>query len=300
MIRPFEFLDLGLLYRYRKQGVYLDSISALTRGKGLMSIKAALSPFYEAMGVYTGVYEPDGKGTRLIGQASHTLGSAVAHFTFLAPQKAVGLEGTAKLVEYLVKRVGERKAQVLVADVDEKTAVFELLRQLNFSIFARQRIWRITKIPRENAANMAWREMNSQDEFNIHKLYHAIVPTMVQQVESPPTFGMNRWVYYDQGNLLGYADVVKGAAGIWVRPYIHPEMENVGKHLTGLLASLTPRERRPVYVFLRSYQGSRSVHLSGGDGAQADCHGQESRTGRPAFHQRHHRGHHAIQPNSAG
>jgi hypothetical protein len=261
MIRPFELLDLRLLHRYRKQGVYLDSASVLTRGKGLMPLKAVLSPFSEATRVYTGIYETAGNSARLIGQASHTLGSVAAHFAFLTPDKAIDSVGTTELVEYLVKRLGERKAQVLVADVDEKTTIFEILRQLSFSIFARQRIWRIGSIPTGSAAQLNWREMNSQDEFNTRKLYHATVPTMVQQVESPPTFGRNRWVFYDQGDLLGYAEVVKGTAGVWVQPFIHPEMENVGEHLNSLFASLLPRERRPVFVCLRSYQAGLSIFL---------------------------------------
>jgi len=261
MIRPFEFLDLRHLYRYRKQGVYLDSASVLTRGKGAMPIKAAIAPISEAMGVHTGVYEKPGKGPRLIGQSSHALGAVAAHFTFLTPEKFIEPTGTAELVEYLVKRMGERKAQVLVADVDEKTAVFEILRQLSFSIFARQRIWRIRSIPHEHTSRLVWRQMLSQDEFNTRKLYHAIVPTMVQQVESPPSGGMNRWVFYDQGELLGYADVIQGTAGVWVQPFIHPEMEKVGVHLTSLFASLQPRERRPLYVCLRSYQAGLATFL---------------------------------------
>jgi len=118
MIRPFEFLDLRHLYRYRKQGVYLDSASVLTRGKGLAPIKAALSPISEAIGVYTGIYEMPGQRSRLIGQASHTQGAVDAHITFLTPEKYIESEGTAELVEYLVKRMGEHKAQVLVADVN--------------------------------------------------------------------------------------------------------------------------------------------------------------------------------------
>jgi len=261
MIRPFEFLDLRLLYRYRKQGVYLHSASVLTRGKGLMPVKAAFSPILDAMGVFTGVYEAPDQQSRLVGQVSHAQGAVAAHFSFLTPDQAIEPVGMSELVEYLVKRLGERKAQVLVADVDEKTTTFEVLRKLSFSIFARQRIWRIRSTPLNGVAALDWREMTSEDEFNIRKLYHAVVPTMVQQVESPPSNGMNRWVYYSEGELLGYADIIEGTAGVWVQPFIHPEMENVGLHLTSLVASLLPRTHRPVYVCLRSYQAGLSTFL---------------------------------------
>jgi hypothetical protein len=261
MIRSFELPDLRTLHRYRKQGVYLDSITLLTKGKLLIPARAVFSPLSEAVGVYTGLYQPKDKSVPLIAQASHALGSSVAHLTFLTPDKAVEPVGVAELIEYLIKKLGEREAQVLVADVDEKTATFETLRRLSFSIYARQRIWRIGGYPRKGLPELKWREIVSQDEFNARKLYHAIVPTMVQQVESTPASEMSGWVYYHQGDLLGYADVRQGPRGVWVQPFIHPEMEDVGVHLTSLFAALRPSERRPVYVCLRSYQAGLSLHL---------------------------------------
>lgn len=263
MIRSFELPDLRALHRFRKQGVYLDSMTLLTKGKILIPARAVFSPLSEAVGVYTGYYQPTGgkRRTPLIAQASHTLGSSVAHLTFLTPDKAVEPVGVAELIEFLIKRLGEREAQVLVADVDEKTATFETLRQLNFSIYARQHIWRIGSLSLKGTPKLKWRKIVSQDEFNARKLYHAIVPTMVQQVESTPASEMSGWVYYSEGELLGYADVREGPRGVWVQPFIHPEMEDVGMHLTALFAALRPRERRPAYVCLRSYQAGLSLYL---------------------------------------
>jgi hypothetical protein len=261
MIRSFELTDLRKLHRHRKKGVYLDSISALTRGKMLIPARAVFSPLSEAIGVFTGLYQPEDEGDTLIAQASHAQGATTAHLTFMTPDEAVEPVGAAALVEYLIKRLGERSAQSLVADVDEDTNTFESLRQLNFSIYARQHIWRVGYISRKDRTELAWRPLTSIDEFNAHKLYHATVPTLVQQVESIPEEGMSGWVYYSEDEMLGYADVREGPRGVWVQPFIHPQMERVGEHLVSLFAALRPRERRPVYVCLRSYQAGLSRFL---------------------------------------
>ncbi len=261
MIRPFELLDLRRLHRYRKKGVYLDSISLLTRGKTMVPARAVFSPISEAMGVFTGLYQPEDGGAALIAQASHALGASTAHMTFMTPDEAVEPAGAAVLVEYLIRRLGERSAQTLVADVDEDTNTFETLRRLSFSIYARQHIWRVGYISRKDRAELAWRPLSPVDEFNALKLYHATVPTLVQQVESIPEEGMSGWVYYSEGEMLGYADVREGPRGVWVQPFIHPQMQRVGPHLASLFAALRPRERRPVYVCLRSYQAGLSRFL---------------------------------------
>ena len=261
MIRPFELPDLRRLHRYRKKGVYLDSISALTRGKMLVPARAVFSPLSEAAGFFTGLYLPEsGKGS-LIAQARHGQGTTTAHLTFMTPDENVEPVGAAALVEYLIRRLGERNVQALVADVDEDTNTFETLRRLSFSIYARQNIWRIGYISRKEQAELAWRPLVSEDEFNALKLYHATVPTLVQQVESIPEEGMSGWVYYSEGEMLGYADVREGPRGVWVQPFIHPQMERVGVHLASLFAALRPRDRRPVYVCLRSYQAGLSRFL---------------------------------------
>jgi hypothetical protein len=261
MIRPFELADLKTLHRYRQQGIFLDSISALTWGKMLVPMRAVFSPFSEAIGVFTGIYQPDKSSPPIIGQISHGLGSPQAHFTFLAPDPAIEPPGLAALLENLIVRLGEREAQTIVADVDEKSNTFESLRSLSFSIYARQQLWQVRGIARKKMPRSDWREILSQDEFNARKLYHAIVPTLVQQVEPTPWVELRGYVFYREDEMLGYVDVVEGPRGVWLQPFIHPEMESVGLNLTALIASLRPRVRRPVHVCLRSYQAWLSTYL---------------------------------------
>jgi hypothetical protein len=261
MTRPFELADLITLHRYRQEGIFMDSISALTWGRTLVPMRAVFSPLSEAVGVFTEIHQPKKSATPLILQASHRQGAEQARIMYLAPDSAVENRALASLLETLIVRLGERKAQTIVADVEEKSNAFETMRSMSFSIFARQQLWRVTNAPRQNPREKTWREIKSIDEFNARKLYNAIVPTMVQQVESTPWVELRGYVYYREDEMLGYVDVVEGPRGIWVQPFIHPEMEYVGPHFTSLIASLRPRERRPVYVCLRSYQAWLSTYL---------------------------------------
>jgi hypothetical protein len=258
MIREFDFPDLITLARYRKRGLFLDSIPTLTWGRPMVPAAALLSPFSAAFGVFTAVLqEDDGDNESIIAQVSHPIDSPFAHFTFLAPDSAVESSALTALLDYLIQTIGERGAQSLVAEVDEKSQTFEALRRANFTIYSRQRIYRVSDQPQAAKANGAardvWRAVTPLDEFNVRKLYNLLVPAMVQQVEPAPWGDMAGWVYYEGDELLAYVDFKSGPAGVWVQPFIHPEMNDLDARLSALLAILGPRRGRPVFFCIRSH-----------------------------------------------
>lgn len=255
LIRPFELRDFPTLHRYRRQGVFLDCIPTLTWGETLVPLGAMTLPLSSTMGVFTSVFEDLREDSEMmIAQVSHSNGSHFARFTFLAPASAIISPDFPTLLEDLVHRVGERGAQNLIAQVDEKTETFEVLRREHFSIYARQHIWRLMKLSKKASSQFGWRYLASGDGFNVRKLYHALVPALVQHVEPSPWDRGQGWVFYQAGEMMAYVEVLSGLKGIWVQPFIHPEFENVDRHLIDLLRFLGPRKTRPVYVCLRSYQ----------------------------------------------
>jgi hypothetical protein len=262
MIRPFELTDALTLHRLRKQGVYLDNRAVLTLGTRIVTTRALLSPLSEATGVFTGVQNGGRKSDPLIGQASLPFGAETARMTFLAPEEMIELPAAEELIEYLLKRLGEREAQTLLAEVDEDSPTFEVLRRLNFSIFARQQVWRITSPPKKPLPQNNWRRCTSFDGINIRKLHFAAVPTLVQQLESKDFSDLNGWVYYQDQELLGFAEVQSGPRGTWVQLHCHPAMDGKQDHLKRLLARLRPRTSRPVYLCARRYQPDLSEFLS--------------------------------------
>jgi len=255
MIRDFELRDIPVLHRYRNRGLFLDSVRTLTWGTGLVPVGALLSYLAPATGVFTSVCKAKANpGTPLLGQVVHTLGSPYARFNFLAPETAIDSPALPELLEALVTRVAARGAHNLVAEVDENSPVFEALRRSGFSVYARQRVWKINKLAATNGTRTPWRAINPHDEFSIRKLYNELVPGLVQQVEPVPWEHMGGQVYYKDDDLLAFVEMSHGPGGIWVQPFIHPETEDVTSRLTDLLQNLQPLFSRPVYIVVRSYQ----------------------------------------------
>ena len=205
-------------------------------------------------------------------------------FSFLAPEGAVDSPALAALLENLIKRVGERQARSLVAEVEESTYTFEALRKAGFSIYSRQRIWKTTSTPEIDGQTTSWRRPKSKDEFAIHALYNNLVPALVQQVEPPYWDDKSGYVFYHQDELLAFVDVVTGPRGIWLQPFFHPETDQVAERLAELLRMLKPSAKKPVYIGLRSYgllAGSRAGNpgygswpAAGRDGQTVDCRGE--------------------------
>ncbi len=255
MIRPFELRDIATLYRYRHNSLFLDSMTPLLWGRTLIPARAIFSPVAGALGVFTSVYQDQEANHEIvIAQVAHVTHSRFARFTFITPDAAIESPALTELVEQLVAHIGQRGAHNLIAEVDEKTRTFEALRQASFSIYSRQHIWRIADKPEKGNEASPWRPVTSADEFNVRKLYNALVPSLVQQAEPPPWENLRGWVYYDNDELLAFADTTTGPLGLWVQPFIHPEMQAVNLRLRQLFNHIPLRNNHPAFVCLRSYQ----------------------------------------------
>lgn len=275
MIRSFELKDIPTIHRYREHGLFLDSLPTLTWGRTLVSAGAVLSPISAAMGVFTSIniadHHRDGlhrdgqhldaanPNNAIIAQVVHVAGSPFARFTYIAPDSAIESPLLSPLVDHLIGRVGVRGAENLIAEVDEKTHTYEALRRANFGIYSRQRIWKIDALPLIPDDKSPWRAVTIHNEFHVRRLYESIVPGLVQQVEPAPWGRLKGYVYFKEGELLAFASLTQGPRGIWLQPFVHPEMENIDWHFLHLLNHLQPKPSRPVYVCLRSYQSWLSV-----------------------------------------
>ena len=253
MIRPFTFSDLMLLNRYRYRGHFLDSTPTLTWGRAIVPVGALLSTFSSLTGVFTSLEEGNG-GDPLLGQVVHNLGSSFAHFTFLAPREKMHSPQLSELLEQLIARVGARGAQSLIAEVNEDGPAFEALRKAGFSIYARQRIWKLVRAPEGGDSGEQWRAANADDSLSVNLLCGSLVPGLVQQVEPTPWDGLSGFVQYQSGELRAYVDLRSGPRGMWMQPFVHLDVEDVEQHLAALIAQLRPRRKRPLYFCVRSYQ----------------------------------------------
>jgi hypothetical protein len=249
IVRSLDVLDLPLLSRYRRDMLSLDSARILTRGNPLspVALLSYLNPLHH---IYTAVASDN--GISLMGQVTLREDETSARVTFLAPQENInGL--TQPLLDHLVAQAGEWGAFHLLAEVDEDSPVFRLLRQAGFAMYAWQRIWKLSSSDPDNAKKDIWRQVNETDWPAIQSLFGQIVPALLHPVEALPkqVIGL---VCRPEGNLQAYVTVDSGPKGIWIQPIVPPDSDCVSEQLAGLTHALADGRERPIYVCVRSYQ----------------------------------------------
>jgi hypothetical protein len=254
-IRPFDWRDISLLRNYLERGVFLDSAQILTRGSSLIPMGAFLSFMGSSTRTYT--YRSEitaGSGEPLLGQLSYAAGSSYAKFTFLAPENSLEQPEVSEFSDFLAIQVGEMGGFHILADVDECSHVFELLHRAGFAIYARQRIWRLEGQSLSAGDSAAWISIRSKDTIAVRSLYCNVVPGLVQQVEPLPKKGVKGRVYYNNADILAFAEIKSGRIGTWIQPFINPDADDIEQFLVPLMQELQARRNRPLYICIRSYQ----------------------------------------------
>jgi hypothetical protein len=264
MIRTFDWRDLALIHRVRNDGVCLDTQLAHTRGMNALQA-ALLDPFTPGRTVCTLVARAgDSRDLEAVGQFVIHEARRQAHLAYLGPIEAIHQDVGLRLLEALARHAGEQSAHYLTAEIDENDPLFERLRTAGFAIYARQRIWRLEvgqDNPELEAVNMGWQIESEKDRVAIHNLYHSLVPALVQQVELPPTLDGQGFVYWSNGDVLGYLDIRRGPNGTWVQPYFHPAANLSDQVIASFLERVSPSPARPLFVCVRSYQGGLGSSL---------------------------------------
>ncbi len=232
----------------------------MTRGNPL-GFANFLNQINPTFGTYTAVYTSEDEQVPLVGQIRYPLGSRAARLSYLLPVDSGNMIALSGLLEHLAAQAGIWGAYHLIGEVNEKTLVFEALRRAGFSIYNWQRVWQF-KCGVEGPANgrsgqsdrPMWSPVSSLDGIPIKNLYQSVVPSLIQPVEPLVGARLHGLVYREEGEVLAYADIAYGPAGIWVQPFIHPAAELVTDLLLSLSNNLSRRGNRPVYLCVRSYQ----------------------------------------------
>lgn len=253
-IRPLEWRDLPTLFGYRHQSVYMDSSLLLTRGPMIM--QGALKSYLgSTTGVFTYISNLNTEEySQLIGQVMVAQDAQLAHLTFLTPQQSLSSPAVTDLLEYLVFASGENGAHHLMAEVEEWTPAYEALRRANFSVYTRQRIWKLDPSQSIKSEEKNWQTATSKHTIAIRALYTDLVPQMVRHVEPDSTQNPHGMVLYSAGELAAYVELKYGQRGVWAHPFIHPSVEDLADQFRGFLQQLPDRSTKPVYVCVRSYQ----------------------------------------------
>ncbi len=249
-MRLFDWRDLPALHRYRSQSICFSSVLAATRGDGLSS-RVLLSYLTPATGIFTWVVPADDQP--ILGQLEHHAGEPFAKLNFLAPSRALRDPRTQEMLEFMAKQAGQQGAFHILAEVDELEPAYEVLRNAGYGIYTRQRIWKIAN-PKPVDLAVTWRSVREKDKLFVQTLFQNVVPGLVAQVEPLEIRHLQGLVAYSGPELIGYVDLKYGHRGIWAKPFIHPDVEDIDDHLNSMIAKIPDRRSRPVYLCVRTNQ----------------------------------------------
>ncbi len=226
---------------------------SLTRGNPV-GAWAVLDNLRLEYGSYTKVLRQGGSNPTLIGQMHYTAGERAARLTFVTPERGLDSPGLAALLESLAWEAGERGACSLLAEVEESSPAFEVLRRTGFSVYGWQRVWKINEPINSNNVPNVWETSNDLDALPIRALYQALVPPLVQTADPLVERAMTGLVYEQNGELLAYIEPTYGPMGIYLQPLIHPAVDDVLRLVRSFLGGLSFQLGRQVYLSIRSYQ----------------------------------------------
>ena len=253
MIRPFDWRDFPNLHRNRNDGLWLDSSLALTRWMALVPAGALLSTIAPATGIFTYIATNEENGGRqVVGQFIHAMGNPNAKLTFITPEEAIESPEVPRLLDYLAARAGDRGAHNMLAEVNDRSEVFEVLRRAGYGIYTRQRVWELKAA--KSPESRLWRPAEEKDEHHVHYLYHSLVPALVQQTEPPPWEKVNGLLFFSGDEVMAYVHLRYGPKGILAQPFFHPDTDRVEELLASLFNSIQNPRGRPVYLCVRSHQ----------------------------------------------
>ncbi len=255
MLRPLGWRDLPTLYQYRHQGVFLHSAQVVTRGASLFPV-SLLQHLKPSTFTCTWICNNHTSGEEIVGQSIHIRDAPFAQISFLAPQSALRTPSAQYLIDQLARLAGQHDSFFLLAEVEARSEIFEVLRKSGFSAYAQQHIWQISKKLPNNTAAAPWKTARPVDRLGIQALYRHVTPEKIQHIEAYNTTLYQGLVYIQGSEVLGFAHLQYGSQGIWVHPYLQRNIVNAKNIISGLLNSIPERRSRPLYICVRAYQAN--------------------------------------------
>lgn len=257
-IRPATLVDLPMLYRSMDKAILLDSIADCVRDRhdlmGVLLSSNVLRPFG---GIHTFVARSDRQ--QVVGQFRMKSDNSSAHVVFLAPT----LEGDTEeglwlsLLDTMVQEAGRQEAHMLIGEIYEQSPLFETLRRSGFSVYTRQQIWQRPPLPLSHIpSEMALHEATDADMLSVHALLGRTLPSLMQSIPCTPD-DAQRWIYKKDNRVEAYFAVSGGKYGVYIVPFINPEVvtsDEVLLLLETLLYRLPKSERQTVFIRVRRYQ----------------------------------------------
>ena len=266
MIRPFDLRDVLLVRQLAERGLPLESRLALT-GPQRPFRDALLFYLLASHGMPTLVMRrwQGGRHLRAFGQL-RLQGAELrrvqqtrdcrcqARLVMVAVDPADrAAELWPQLLDALTAEAGSLGAHAVLAEVEDNSVYLDYLRQADFSVYARQEIWRLSRpLPMPDEAPL--RPVQSVDCWSISQLVANTVPLLIQQVEPLPA-DAGGLVWLQEGSPLAFVFVRSGAQGMWAQLFLHPQAEErVEDLISQTAAHYSPSSQRPLYCCVRRHQ----------------------------------------------
>jgi hypothetical protein len=256
-VRSFLPIDVPLLHRLHAYGVTLESATRLVRGLNVLEGAMLGAVPLADLGTPTFVLKHHHE-MAYVGQYRHKWLDPHAHIVFIAPELDgdEGFSAWLHLISAMVASAAKRGAMTLNAEVEEGSLACEVLHRAGFATYARQEIWRRSPAPITGGDPSLWRASHDADALGITALYASIVPRLVMQADMPPDVKHGGLVYECNGKIAAYLAIQEGKHGIYLQPYLHPEVcaSRADDLIAGAVAALSRADRLPIYVCVRRYQ----------------------------------------------
>lgn len=247
--------DWPTVRRLVEQSVTLENESAFT--VDLKSTTGGLlgGIILPSRGLCTVVARNDTHHT-VAGQLKLRVDDANAHLTYLAPCPQPDDDDTPWLhaLDTLAREAGKLRAHALIAELDEDSPLFGTLRAAGYGVYTRQQVWIRRGLATNMPSRFKLREEAQTDVGDVYALMNATIPKMLQTIALPPG-DMPRLVYREGEHILAYIAYSLGKRGVYVIPYIHPDiLPDAAALIDAALQMIAPTSKLPISVVVRRYQ----------------------------------------------
>ena len=247
--------DLPVVLRLKQNAIVLDSeLGLIEDARGQNS--ALLSSIVFPRGLHSLLGRIDGKD--VVGQFRHRQGDANAHLVYLAPTLGDDEDDTLWLhmLDAMAEQAGQNDAHTLVGEIELSHRLFETMRRAGYAVYSRQVIWQRGPLePGLLAPDIAIAAETVGDELGISALLACTIPRILQSVMEPSA-EMAGLVFRKEGQVEAYLAYSEGRHGVYLMPYVHPEvLSEAADIVAAALIKIERCRKLPVYICVRGYQG---------------------------------------------
>ena len=247
--------DLPVMLRLKQNAIVLDSeLGLIEDARGQNS--ALLSSIVFPRGLHSLLGHIDGQD--VVGQFRHRQGDANAHLVYLAPTLEDGEDDTIWLhmLDAMAEQAGKNGAHTLVGEIELSHRLFETMRRAGYAVYSRQVIWQRDPLGSGFLApDVAIAAETDGDELGISALLGCTIPRILQPVMEPSA-EMAGLVFRKEGQVEAYLAYSEGRHGVYLMPYVHPEVLSEAADIVAAALMKIERCRKlPVYICVRGYQG---------------------------------------------